>query len=225
MEKILNMQPDLVLSDVMMPRMNGMELLTKIRNETATSHIPVILLTAKTAIENQIAGLRYGADYYITKPFDAGFLLTAVQNMIERRSRFLNEMIAGKTVLNLNPGDVVVTSRDEMFLKKVLDVIDEHMNRPDFNIESVAGVTNMSRQTFYRKLKSLTQLTPVEFVRDRRLLRAQQLLDAGSDNITQIAYTVGFNSPKYFATCFRAKFNVSPSDYQRTAKPSGVVAH
>jgi signal transduction histidine kinase/ligand-binding sensor domain-containing protein/DNA-binding response OmpR family regulator len=224
-EKILKLQPDIILSDVMMPRMDGLELLDKIRNDATTSHIPVVLLTAKTAIESQIAGLNYGADYYITKPFDTGFLLTTIKNIIERRSRLVNEMMTGKAVMSLNPGDIIVTSKDETFLKKVLELIDAGMDNPDFNIESVAEVINMSRQTFYRKLKSLTQLSPVEFVRDHRLLRAQQLLDAGSDNISQIAYAIGFNSPKYFATCFKAKFNISPSDYQKTSKSSPEIIH
>lgn len=222
-EKISKLQPDVVLSDVMMPRMDGLELLEKIRNDAATSHIPVILLTAKTAVESQIAGLDYGADYYITKPFDTGFLLTTLKSIIERRSRLVNEMMTGRAIVSLNPGDIIVTSKDEIFLKTVLEIIDTSMDNPDFNIESVAEVINMSRQTFYRKLKSLTQLSPVEFVRDHRLLRAQQLLDAGSDNISQIAYAVGFNSPKYFATCFKAKFNISPSDYQKTAKASTEI--
>jgi len=142
---------------------------------------------------------------------------------MERRSRLVNEMMTGKAVVSLNPGDIIVTSKDEIFLKKVLELIDAGMDNPDFNIESVAEVINMSRQTFYRKLKSLTQLSPVEFVRDHRLLRAQQLLDAGSDNISQIAYAVGFNSPKYFATCFKAKFNISPSDYQKMLKSSPEI--
>ncbi|SDP12491.1 Two component regulator propeller [Mucilaginibacter sp. OK268] len=222
-EKILKLQPDVILSDVMMPRMDGLELLGKIRNDAATSHIPVVLLTAKTAVESQIAGLSYGADYYITKPFDTSFLLTTLKNIIERRRRLVNELMTGKAVVSLNPGDIIVTSKDEIFLKKVLELIDAGMDNPDFNIESVAEVINMSRQTFYRKLKSLTQLSPVEFVRDHRLLRAQQLLDAGSDNISQIAYAVGFNSPKYFATCFKAKFNISPSDYQKMPKPSQEI--
>lgn len=211
--KALELQPDLVLSDIMMPKMNGIEMLDKLKNNLATSHIPVILLTAKSAIESQIEGLDYGADYYITKPFRHDFLVAAIRNLISQRKKVLNSLLEGKKTIQLEPGEVTITSRDEAFLQQIVAIVEEKMTDVDFNIDTVAETVAMGRTTFYRKFKGLTGLAPVEFVREMRLKRAKQLLDAGSGNISEIAYSVGFNNAKYFSTCFKGRFGVTPSEY------------
>lgn len=208
-------QPDVILSDVMMPKMDGIEMLRCLKEDQATSHLPIILLSAKSAIENQIAGLNYGADFYLGKPFDLQLLSATIANTLKQRRLIAEHLINGRMV-ELSPSQVVVTSKDEIFLKKVIQVIEEKMADPQFNIDAVADTVNMARATFFKKFKSLTQQAPVEFVRDMRLKRAKQFLDAGAGNITEIAYTIGFSSSKYFSTCFRAHYGVSPSDYVRS---------
>lgn len=211
--KAIELQPDLVLSDIMMPKMNGIEMLDKLKNNLATSHIPVILLTAKSAIESQIEGLDYGADYYITKPFRHDFLVAAIRNLISQRKKILNSLLEGKKTVQLEPGEVTITSRDEAFLQQIVAIVEEKMTDIDFNIDTVAETVAMGRTTFYRKFKGLTGLAPVEFVREMRLKRAKQLLDADSGNISEIAYSVGFNNAKYFSTCFKSRFGLTPSEY------------
>lgn len=203
--------PDLIVSDIMMPEMDGIELLESLKNTTETSHIPVILLTAKSAIESQIKGLNYGADYYITKPFNTDFLLASVQNLIKHRKSFFKNLQT-KTV-TLEPSKIVITTKDEQFLKDIINVVEEGLTNPDFNIEVIAKSQNMARVTFNRKFKSLTNLTPVEFVKDMRVKRAKQFLDAGEHDIADIAYRVGFNSAGYFSTCFKEIYKITPSDY------------
>jgi signal transduction histidine kinase/DNA-binding response OmpR family regulator len=205
--------PDMVISDIMMPGLNGVQMLDKLKNDLATSHIPVVLLSAKSAIESQIEGIKYGADYYITKPFNNEFLLAAIANILNRRKQIAEGLINGKKLIELNPGEITITSKDETFLKRVLEIVEEKMADADFNIDTVAGMVNMGRTAFYSKFKSLTQIAPVEFVRDMRLKRAKQYFDAGLENIAEVGYTVGFNNSKYFSTCFKAKYQLSPSDY------------
>jgi len=214
-------QPDLILSDIMMPKMDGIAMLDQLKHDQETSHIPVILLSAKSALESQITGLKYGADYYISKPFDNELLLAAMANILDQRKRVFEQFVSKQKVMELGPGQIVVTSKDELFLQKIITIVEEHMTDPKFNIDAVAETVNMARATFFKKFKSLTQQAPVEFIRDMRLKRAKQYLDAGMGNITEIAYTVGFSSAKYFSTCFRTLYGVSPSDYLKSLDSEG----
>jgi len=218
LEKVKSLMPDIILSDVMMPRMDGIGFLDKVKSDITMSHIPVVLMSARSAVEHQILGLNYGADYYLSKPFKNELLLAAIGNILEQRKKLVLKLSGDKKVVNLAPGEILVTSKDELFLKNVLRIIDENMTDPDFDIEMVSHLVNMGRANFYKKFKSLTQVAPVEFVRDMRLQRAKQYFDSGGGNVAEIAYTVGFSSPKYFSTCFRTKYNISPSDYLRSIK-------
>ena len=191
-------------------------MLDKIKNDVSTSHIPVVLLSAKYSIESQIEGLKYGADYYITKPFNNEFLVASIDNLLRLRKKLFESLVEKKKSVALSPEPIVITSKDETFLKDVIKVVEDKMADTGFNIDAVAESMAMGRTTFYKKFKSLTSLTPVEFVRDMRLQRAKQYLDAGGINVSEIAYTVGFSNPKYFSTCFREKYHVSPTDYQRS---------
>jgi AraC-like DNA-binding protein len=198
-----------------MPKMDGIQLLDRINNDENTSHIPVVLLSAKYSIESQIEGLNYGADYYITKPFNSEFLIASIHNLICQRKKLFRALVERRRPAESNAGPMVMTARDERFLKEVIRVVEDKMADTDFNIDLVAESLAMSQKTFYRKFKSLTGQTPVEFVRDMRMQRAKQLLDDGGDNISEVAYKVGFSNPKYFSTCFREKYHVSPSEYAR----------
>lgn len=204
--------PDLIVSDIMMPEMDGIELLDVLKNTTETSHIPVILLTAKSSVESKIEGLNYGADYYITKPFDTDFLLASTENLIKQRKKIFERLTHTK-IIALEPGEIVITTKDEQFLKDVIVIVENGLTDPKFNIDLIANALNMSRVTFNRKFKSLANMTPVEFVSEMRLKRAKQFLDAGETDIANIAYKVGFNGAGYFSTCFKEFYKISPSDY------------
>lgn len=211
--------PDLIISDVMMPGIDGIQMLDQLKNNESTSHIPVILLTAKSSIGNQIEGLKYGADFYITKPFNMHYLMALVENFFRRRAKQVEALQeTDKKIVCLKPDEILITSRDEDFVRQVIRIVETSMEDSDFNIESVAESAGFGRTTFYKKLKSLTGLAPVEFVREMRLKRSKQLMDAGGYTISEIAYMTGFKSAGYFSTCFKEKFKQSPSAYLKSLK-------
>lgn len=214
-EMALAILPDLIISDVMMPKMDGIQMLDQLKNDAATSHIPVILLTAKSSIESRIEGLKYGADIYLTKPFNTDFLSAAIDNLILSRKKLFEQLSnrQEQRIVSLQPDEIVITSKDESFLKEIIKIVEEGMIQSDFNIDEVAAAIGMGRTTFYKKLKSLTSLSPVEFVRDMRLKRSKQLLDSGKCTVSEAGYLSGFNSLPYFSTCFKEKYSVSPSAY------------
>nr|WP_294897014.1 two-component regulator propeller domain-containing protein [uncultured Pedobacter sp.] len=215
LQKALECYPDLILSDVMMPKMDGMEMLTKLKTNSLTSHIPVILLTAKNSTESHIMGLKFGADYYLPKPFDMKLLSVAMNSILTQRKRFFKSMVNAEEFPNDEAvvDSTLITKEDKEFLEKTISVVKERLEDKDFNIDTVADLMNMSRSAFFKKFKSLTNLAPVEFVRDTRLEIGKTMLDAGSKNISEIAYSIGFNNPKYFSTCFKAKYGLSPTEY------------
>ncbi|WP_442794600.1 two-component regulator propeller domain-containing protein [Pelobium manganitolerans] len=219
LEKARSLHPDLILSDVMMPVMDGLAFLQQLKADDTTSHIPVILLTAKTGIETHILGLRYGADYYLPKPFDTELLNETIRKVLQQRATFFNTVLKNPQEEESVETEVVITEADKLFLKKVVEVVQQNIAEKDFNIDTVADLMNMSRSAFFKKFKSLTNLAPVEFVRDTRLDLARNLLADSRKNISEIAYATGFNNPKYFSTCFKAKFGLSPKEYQNS-KPS-----
>jgi len=213
----INSQPDIIVSDVMMPVMDGIEFVKQLRKHTETSHIPIVLLSAKHAIETQIQGLQYGADYYITKPFHLDFLLASIQRLLKQRKLLFEHMLNQRELL-ICTDDIIITDHDREFLRNVISIVEERMECPTLSIDQIADSLNLGRNTFYKKFKSLTDIAPVEFVRDMRLQKAKILLDQGLDNIAEIAYQVGFSNPKYFSTCFREKFGTSPKMYFQQKK-------
>ncbi|MDO9373283.1 MAG: two-component regulator propeller domain-containing protein [Ferruginibacter sp.] len=224
LEKATEVIPDLILSDVRMPEMNGIMMLDKLKNNPRTSHIPVILLTAKSSVESQLEGLNYGADYYITKPFHAEVVLALISNLLKQRRKMFDVLLSGNPHSLVDQEEkefteaLVITAKDEAFLKEVIGIVEKSMEDPQFNIDKVAESLLMGRTTFYKKLKSLTNMSPVEFIREVRLKTAKELLDSVSNNIATVAYEVGFSNAKYFSTCFREKYNCSPSDYLKAKK-------
>ncbi len=212
LERAIEQVPDLVISDWMMPRMDGAELCRRLKTDERTSHIPVILLTARASGESRVEGLETGADDYVTKPFSPRELQVRAKNLIEGRQRLRERF--GREV-KLQPGDVAVTPADEQFLNRAVAVVEQHLSDPDFSLEQFESAMTMSRLQLYRKLKSLTNHAPGEFIRTMRLKKAAQLLDKRAGSITEITYEVGFNNLSYFAKCFREYHGVTPSEYLR----------
>ena len=217
-QKAIDLMPDLIVSDIMMPVMDGIQLVDKIKNNFETSHIPVVLLTAKYSVESQVEGLQYGADYYITKPFRNEFLLAAIDNLLRQRRRLFESLAHRKKPEPEQPAPALITSGDELFLQEIICMVNATMANPEFNIEAMAETMHMSRTSFYRKFKSLTGIAPIEFVKNRRLELARNYLSEGQRSVTDIAYQAGFSNPKYFSTCFREKYGVTPSEYRKTVQ-------
>jgi len=183
------------------------------KTDERTSHIPVIMLTAKTSVEDRIEGLETGADDYLTKPFNIKELRVRVKNLIKQRQKLRERF---RKELMLEPKDIAVTSADERFLKQTLDIIEKNMSDEDFNVEQLGSELAMSRMQLFRKIKALTDQAPSEFIRTIRLKRAAQLIKSNFGNLAEITYEVGFNHPSYFAKCFRELFGVAPSEYSNT---------
>ena len=213
LEKIHLQQPDMVVTDLMMPNMDGLELTDRVKTNTATSHIPVILLTAKSAIESRLEALKYGADDYITKPFSSEYLLTRIENILRQRKN-LQEAYR-KSLLALQPKQVKEQSPDEMFLAHLLDYMENNMDNSDLTVDDLVREMALGRTVFFNKLKNLTGLSPVEFIREVRIKRAAQLLESGNYNVTEITYMVGMNDSRYFAKCFKTAYGVTPTEYRK----------
>jgi signal transduction histidine kinase/ligand-binding sensor domain-containing protein/DNA-binding response OmpR family regulator len=206
----LKQSPDIIISDVMMPGMDGFQFCSKIKSDQRTSHIPVILLTAKASGESKIEGLETGADDYLTKPFDKRELRVRLKNLIEQR-RKLQEKFRREIIVQ--PGEITATSIDEQFLQRAVNAVEKHISDPDFDTTAFAKEVGVSRMLLNTKIKALTGQTTGEFMRTLRLKRAVQLLQKNSGNISEIAYEVGFQNLSYFAKTFRAQFGISPSRF------------
>jgi len=214
-EKIKLLNPDLVVSDVMMPLMDGIELARKVKTETQTAHIPIILLTAMGSEEKQLEGLKVGVNDYITKPFTFEILASRIRNLLAQQKLLQKKF---QKQIEVNPAEITVTSVDEKFLKQALEAVEKQMDNPDFSVEDISRDMCMNRVTFYRKILSLTGKTPIEFIRSIRLKRAAQLLEKSGLSVSEIAYEVGFNSPKVFTKFFKEEFKVLPSQYANSKK-------
>ncbi|SHN31551.1 Signal transduction histidine kinase [Cyclobacterium lianum] len=212
LEIINRYRPDLVLSDVMMPEMDGIEFCARIKNDINSSHIPVLLLTAKSSHMHQLEGYESGADDYITKPFPLDLLLVKINNLLEGRFRFQTQF---KRTLDLSPEKVQISSPDEKILKTAIAVIEKHMDEPSFGIPHLVKELGLSRTLVFEKFRSLLDQTPNEFIQMIRLKRAAHLLVTSDLKISEIAYMVGFNRPKYFSQCFQKQFTNSPKVYRQ----------
>ena len=201
---------NLVVSDVVMPVMDGFELCKTIKSDLNYSHIPVILLTAKTNIQSKIEGMELGADAYIEKPFSVEYLQACASNLIQNREK-LRRTFAQSPFVAANT--MAWTKADEDFIKRLNEVILTNLNNPEFSMDDIADSLNMSRSNFYRKIKGVLDLSPNEYLRLERLKKAAQLLKQGEGRVTEICYMVGFNSPSYFAKCFQKQFGVLPKDF------------
>lgn len=209
-QKALALHPNLVVTDISMPEMSGIDLCRKIRNDKRTSHIPVVLLTAITGEEQQLEGLETGANDYLTKPFNFEILLSKLKNILaiqeDMRKTYQKQ-------LDVKPTDVETESFDEAFIKRTLQLIEKNIDNADFSVEELSSELCVSRVTLYKRALALTGKSPVELIRSIRLKRAAQLLESSQLTISQISYKVGFKSQKYFVRSFKAEFNCLPSAY------------
>ena len=203
--------PDLIIADIAMPRMDGIELCAKVKSNVHTSHIPVVLLTARTSLIYQLDGLETGADDYITKPFNMQLLLARIKNLIHTRKELQQHFAKS---FDLSPSGVVLNSLDEQLLSRMKLLIEENLDNADFRVEQMADALQMSRMQLYRKTKALTDFSPQQLIRHFRLQRAAQLLESGQYNVSEVTYKVGYNDLKSFRTQFKKAFGVSPSGYE-----------
>jgi signal transduction histidine kinase/DNA-binding response OmpR family regulator/ligand-binding sensor domain-containing protein len=213
LKKAIEIIPDLIITDLMMPFMDGLEMCTRLKNDERTSHIPVIMLTAKVTVEDKISGLQTGADDYVSKPFHLTELKARVDNLIDQR-RKLRERFSREISIQLS--DITVTPLDEKFLRKAVIHVEQHLNDPHFDLPEFRDEMNMSSSTLFRKLHALTNQSPTEFIRTLRLKRAASLLSQNFGNITQVSLEVGFNNLSYFNKSFRKLFGVSPGEYMKS---------
>ena len=205
--------PDLIVSDVMMPVMNGLEFCQRVKSGTATSHIPVILLTARALSQHQIEGYESGADAYITKPFSAELLLARISNLLKSRLVLKNLFSTGTNSDNEETSEVPqIVLKEDAFLVKFRDFIEQNLSDSDLSVETVGAELGLSRVQLYRKVKALTGQSPVELLRTARLQKGRELLQTTDKNVSEVAYEVGFTAPSYFTKCFKDEFGVSPSD-------------
>lgn len=211
-QKALSHHPDLVVSDISMPEMNGIDLCKKIKKDRRTSHIPVILLTALTGEEQHLEGLETGADDYMTKPFSFEILSSRIKNILGGQQR-LRQVLQKKVAVT--PAALNLASPEEQFVRQAAEVVEANLGNADFSVEDMSRALFMSRVALYKKLFALTGRTPVEFIRYMRLQRAAQLLEQSRLTVAEIAYETGFNNPKYFARYFKEEYNMVPSAYMQ----------
>lgn len=225
--KALKFLPDIIISDVMMPEKDGIAMTRELRADMTTSHIPIVLLTAKTSIESKLEGLEYGADDYITKPFSATYLKARVKNLLTQRQKlqgiYRNNLMTGalataseeETVEEKGPE---MSPNDRKFMDKLVDLMEKNMDNGELVVDDLVQELAVSRSVFFKKLKTLTGLAPIEFIKEMRIKRAVQLIETGEYSMTQIAYMVGINDPRYFSKCFKQKMGMTPTEYRDKGK-------
>ncbi|WP_417444336.1 two-component regulator propeller domain-containing protein [Joostella sp.] len=207
--------PDVIITDVIMPEMNGFEFCRCIKTDIKTSHIPLLMLTAKAKIEDRIEGIEIGADAYMVKPFDLRLLKLRLSQLITSRQLIFNKYFSAISDL---PANANTTSLDKEFIQKALNYINQHIGDSDISVESLASHLNLSRSQVYRKIKALTNQTANEFIRNIRLHKAKVLIQAGNTNISEVSYTVGFSTSSYFTKCFKSYFGVLPTQIEVESK-------
>lgn len=204
--------PDLIISDVMMPRSDGLELCHKLKQHPKTAHIPVLLLTARTAETHELEGVGMGADEYMSKPFNPALLHAKAEGLLRNR-RKLHEFYQRHILLQ--PTEIVVADADREFLEQAMSVVEKHLGDSEFSVQVLVKEMAMSQSVFYRRIKSITGQTAVEFIRDVRLKRAAQLLAQTTMRVSEIAFEVGIEDAKYFRKAFQKLYSLTPSDYAR----------
>jgi len=207
--------PDLVVSDIMMPLLSGTDLCNAIKSDLTTCHIPVVLLTALGATEQQMAGLKIGADDYISKPFDANLLLTRCNSIISNR-RLLQKALQ-KSGTQEDAPLLAINAMDRKLLDDLHNIIEKNLDNADFKVNDIANELALSRTVFYAKFKSLTGLSPNDYIQSYKLKRAAEWLRKDPDmQIKDVTYRLGFNSPRYFSQCFKALFGITPAEYKKS---------
>ncbi len=210
LEAAVELQPDIIVSDILMPEMDGFELLEKIKTNPQTDHIPVILLTAKTMMDSKLKGLKIGADDYITKPFNVDELVLRATNLVDTRKKLRRTPII--------PEKLKIESKDDLFIKKIYNIMEKNIDKFDFSVEDFVREMGYSRSAVQKKIKAITGKTATNLVRDYRLERAKQLIEQGAGFLSEIAGMVGFNSLSYFSNCYKQYFGINPSEVKKKVK-------
>lgn len=216
--------PDMIVTDLMMPEMNGIELINNVRNDFNISHIPIVLITAKHENDTQLKAMKYGADGYIAKPFTMELLVAKIDNMLERRKNLLSSFssaAAGGDVrgkVEFVPQEIVITDRDEQLISKVMTWLEENVSDTEVTVEQLASYVGMGRTSMYNKIKGLTGKSPVELILDFRMEKATYYLKSGQYSVSETSYKVGFSDPGYFSRSFKKHFGITPADYMKQYK-------
>ncbi|WP_308765183.1 two-component regulator propeller domain-containing protein [uncultured Bacteroides sp.] len=227
LKKSREYQPDMIISDVMMPEMDGIEMARSLRENITTSHIPIVLLTAKINIDSKIESMKLGVDDYITKPFSAAYLKARIFNLLEQRKKLQALYCASLLPVASEKQTIVsvetekeetpfLSAGDRKFMDGVLETIEKNLDNGSLTVEEIAAEANMSRSVFFKKLKTLTGLSPIEFLKEIRMKRAAQLIETETYNMAQIAYMVGFNDSHYFSKCFKQHYGITPTEYKES---------
>lgn len=228
LEMTLSELPDIVISDIMMPEMDGIEYLKQVKGNSDICHIPIILLSAKSSLNDQIQGLEYGADEYITKPFSSAYLKARVDSLLKQRQMLydyytskMREEKDASLMEQLAPSTPQVTHFDDDFIRNILQSVEENIQNSEFRIDDLAEAMSMSRTVFYRKVKSLMGVSPVDFVKTMRIKRAVQLLEQDELTVSEVGYMSGFTTPQYFSRVFKEAMGCTPKEYKLKHKPIG----
>jgi signal transduction histidine kinase/ligand-binding sensor domain-containing protein/DNA-binding response OmpR family regulator len=208
---VFDIVPDIIITDIVMPKMDGYELVKKVKEEIRTCHIPIIMLTAKNTNDNMIAGFKTGVDAYVIKPFETSVILSQIAQLVHNRKLIHQKYMQQNFMVEVSTQNL---TRDDVFLKKVKKLLDKNIENPDFNVKELAGDLSMSTTQLYRKIKSLTNYSPVEFLRITRLHKAHDLLIQKNYSIKEVSFLTGFNNISYFVKCFREYFGVTPANFR-----------
>ena len=217
LNSLLQQIPDLIITDVMMPDINGIELCRIIKEKIDTCHVPVIMLTALGEMEHRIEGLETGADSYIAKPFQSRHLRIRIEKLIETRRKMKERF---SHILNIEAQEIDITDSDELLVQKAVEYIREHITNPDLSVDELSKVLNMSRTSLHRRVKTTTGLSPIDLIKTIRMKQAAYLLSTGNMNVSEVAYKVGYNTPAYFSSSFSAYYNISPTAYLKSHSQS-----
>ena len=207
LEIVIKAVPDVIITDVIMPEMNGFDLCIKLKNDLRFSHIPILMLTTKTMTDDWVEGIESGADAYMSKPFNMRILKSRLLQLTTNRELLFNKYFSALSDVPMN-----TNSLDKEFIQNVLNYINDNLSDPELSVESLASKLNLSRSQFYRKIKTLTGQTANEFLRTIRLQKAKMYLEKGNSNVSQVCYEVGFSTPSYFTKCFKKQFNILPTE-------------
>ena len=208
-------QIDLIVSDVMMPGINGFELCRRVKTDISLSHIPIILLTARTTDVSRIEGLRLGADDYLTKPFNIEVLRLRVKKVLEWEQKAHRTF---RQKIDVQPSEITITPLDEQFIQRAIALVEANIGDSNFSVETLAAHVAMSRSTLYKKLMAITGLGPSEFIRTIRVKRGKALLETSQLQVTEIAYAVGFSTVKSFTMNFKALYGITPSEFLASSR-------
>ncbi len=210
---LMSEEVSIVVSDVMMPEMNGFDLCRKIKSDIVLSHLPVLLLTALSDDRQQMYGAASGADAYIQKPFNMEIVKMRIIKLLEGRNRLREAYARDASSLGVSVKEIKMESMDDLFMNRFLKLIEESYTDPGFSIEKGSEKLGLSRVHLYRKVKELAGVTPTDFLRNYRLKKAAALLRRKTGNVNEVAYATGFGSPAYFSKCFKAVYNITPTEY------------